>query len=576
MSYREKYRLKSGESKLNINEDIYTNIDLTNIIREIPTGEINHVVNISDLFNNERQTSTKYRISGTIIPIFSNPLMNISGNKGLGKQGESNIPDDGNGLDTLNDKIFLEDPYDNNFIGGETLTYSQSIQNFLIEKDGWFGFNDPDIFKTSQCKFFELEPTRKKFDLNTNKYNNWTLTITYPKENDYEHLLIKNGILVTELRKTNVGGIDMLLVITAIKHNLVIGDNVRLSDFSDTILNRDIEIVKLGLNNGDLMDNSFVINLDPNIISLGPINARMKRLVNGEESNYYVRKFEKLLPNNDFEMYPLAFSKNIYGDQIYQFTINQDINLFEITDNLGKPVSELYLTLIKTNSNGTFGKIKSGFDLEYLEGNINLDVSNVRRIHDGESGDIIQFESQTPLENDILINNNLFYGDIVEYNRYELFETVLSNVLHRFNTLDREKPWDTLAAKGPRREGYLYNPHNLIRVKDFSLYVEQGDNTTDGIPDYAEDLGDGRIIWRDLLDIDNTNGLNGGVNYPFTNGCHYLYDNYCFKTFRQDPFGQYDLYYQGNTLDEESYDPSDPRGKPITDKYKIRGNSNEC
>jgi len=573
---REKYKLKSSKSKLNVDEDVYTNIEITNNVREIPMGEINHVVNIAELFNTERQTSTKYRISGTILPLFSNPLLNISGNKNLGKQGESNIQEDGNGLATLNDKIFLEDPYNNNFIGGETLTYSQSIQNFLIEKDGWFGFNDPDILKSSQCRFFDLEPTRKKFDLNTNKYNNWSLTITYPKQSDYEHFLIKDGILVTELRKTNIGGIDMLLVITAIKHNLNIGDNVRFNNFPNTILNNDFEVVKLGLNNGDLINNSFVINIDPNTVSVGPVSSRIKRLVNGEESKYYVRIFEKLLPNNDFEMYPLAFSKNVYGDQIYQFIMNQDINLFELTDNLNRPVSELYLTLIKTNSNGTFGGIKSGFDLEFLEGNINLDVSNIRRIHDGQIGDNIQFESQTPLDSNVVPNDNLFHGDIVEYNRFELFETVLSKVLHRFNTLDREKSWDTLAAKGPRREGYLYYPHNLIRVKDFSLYIEQGDTSTAGIPDYAEDLGDGRILWRDLLDIDNTNGLNGGVNYPFTNGCHYLYDNYCFKTFRQDPFGQYDLYYQGNTLDEESYDPSDPRGRPITDKYKIRNNSNEC
>lgn len=103
-----------------------------------------------------------------------------------------------------------------------------------------------------------------------------------------------------------------------------------------------------------------------------------KKVVEGEELEYYVRIFSKI-PNwkfvnkepteyemykkdsdlisryqtyeNDFESHVsrLAFSKNIYGDDISEIVFSDNIDLSHLKDNLGRPLSEIYLTIIKNN-----------------------------------------------------------------------------------------------------------------------------------------------------------------------------------------------------------------------------------
>jgi hypothetical protein len=53
------------------------------------------------------------------------------------------------------------------------------------------------------------------------------------------------------------------------------------------------------------------------------------------------------------------------------------------------------------------------------------------------------------------------------------------------------------------------------------------DNKPDELyPSYAQINYDGTVSWRDILDIGYfEDGING-VDYPFVNGCHYLFDNY--------------------------------------------------
>ena len=48
------YRLKQNESKSDINEDASTSISFGGEKRLLPVGEINHVVNVSEEFNKER------------------------------------------------------------------------------------------------------------------------------------------------------------------------------------------------------------------------------------------------------------------------------------------------------------------------------------------------------------------------------------------------------------------------------------------------------------------------------------------------------------------------------------------
>ena len=52
-------------------------------------------------------------------------------------------------------------------------------------------------------------------------------------------------------------------------------------------------------------------------------------------------------------------------------------------------------------------------------------------------GDAV-FDKPLTLEDDITINENEFYGDVVEYEIVNCRETIVSNVYHRVNTAQRE------------------------------------------------------------------------------------------------------------------------------------------
>jgi len=571
---RLKHKLNEFKSKSDVNKEIFTKVDFFGEQMLLPPGEINHIVDVGKEFEKERKESSIYRIKGTITPLFSNPLMNMNTDpEPTGIFGSSFISNSGNGLDIFNNDLFKLDPNDNDFVGKPTLTYAESYENKLAESDGWFGFYEPDITKLGICRFYDIEPTRERFDLSSYKEKNWDITITYPHRKNNTHTIVQDGLLVIGSVEVEVGGVPMTAIATSTYHGLNNGDKVRLTNMPNIPYNGEFTVVRRGLDNGDLKDNYFVIRLDPSVVPIGPLTGRMKRVVNGQESEYYIRMFKKLLEiDGDYEMYQLAFSINVFNDPNYQFIINEDIDIEGLVDNLGRPLSELYLTLIKTDSGGVFHKTQSGFDLEFIAGNIINDVSNSRQITYDTS------TTQTPLENNIIPGPGTteFYGDIVEYNKFELREKILSDVLHRFNTTNREINYTNGLADGPRREGYLYNPHHIIKIREFSLYIEQGDINTIGIPDYAEDLGDGRWLWRDLLDIGIYDGEGDFLDYPFTNGVHYLHQNYCFKTMRQDPFTSYDLYYGGSSLSDPTFNPRDPIGDPITDRFTVKRSDNVC
>ena len=76
---RLKYRLRSTESQTSVDTDTFIKLNLEGSTRLLPTNDINTAVSSAEVFNNERQRTTKYRILGTIKPIISNVLFNLTG-----------------------------------------------------------------------------------------------------------------------------------------------------------------------------------------------------------------------------------------------------------------------------------------------------------------------------------------------------------------------------------------------------------------------------------------------------------------------------------------------------------------
>ena len=596
---RTKQILNKELSVKNVDNDTYLKINVENSQRLLPTNEIYKIVNVADRFNVERQRCKSYRIIGTMNTTMSNPLFNLA----------EPMNSDKYTWTWLNSTVdFLDTSYPKDGLNDETdLTYTASIKNNLKEKDGWFGVYDPDITKSGLCNYIDMEPKRERFSFipdklpflgtpNQQPVKNWEITITYPASSYKGHNMVNGGVLITNRVAANVSTRDMTAIGLSCKHNLNIGDVVRV--FNTTGYDGDHVVVRTGLDNGDLKEFYFVID-KPSTGVLSP-NSRIKKLINNVESEYYFRKFRKIktkvspiIETDDYEAYRVGFSENFFNDSIIQFVFNEDIDVTDLVDNLGRPLSEIYLTIMKTDSNKLFTNVSSGIETPYDSRLVNSntiphlrDIPSIHRIHNGTSG---IFPTHNALETNVNINNtNDIYGDLVEYNVNTLNETILATVSHRFNTINREStttklsyvyevgkatapltpPKTKMIDLGPRHEGYCYQPHHLIKIRDFSSYIEVGDQFTYGVPSYAVDLGDTRIVWRDLLDIGFNESDVKALDYPFLNNAHYMYDNYCFTVRRQDPFGVWGLYY-GNF-------PADPTGDRITDKFTINSEDDVC
>ena len=590
-------RLNSEKSKNSVDTDTFLNVNLESKQILLPPGVIDKVLNVNDRFNYERQNSKYYRILGTINPVISNCLFNLT----------DNTHNDIQTLAYFNNKVFLDTTLSKNNVSLD-LTYAESIKTYLKEVDGWFGYINPIKSGKTFCSFIDMEPKRQRFSFvpDTNSYNsslgstiqqvkNWELTITYPKDTDKKHEMVIGGLLIINAVPVIVAERNMVAFGMACLHNLNIEDTVIITGTNG--YDGTHTVVRTGLDNGDYKDYYFVIDLEPT----GSIsnNSRMKRIVEGQESEYYFRLFNKINTRNgniieedDYETYKLAFSENIYTDDITQFVFNEDIDITGLVDNLGRPLSELYLTVLKTDSDGLFTNVSSGIETPFLPilnaGDTIPFIRNVPAINKIHNGGSLPFISHKPLENNIKIADNHFYGDLVEYNKIEAQEIILADVKHRFNTINREsanaisngyvsaignyrkalQPTKAQLDLGPRQEGYLYSPHFLIKIRQYSSYVEQGDNMTEGMPDYKEDLGDGRYLWRDMLDIGFNESDVKALDYPFLNGCHYMYQNYCFSVRRQDPFNIWKLFY--------TKFPSDIIGGLTSDKFTVNSEDNAC
>ena len=262
------------------------------------------------------------------------------------------------------------------------------------------------------------------------------------------------------------------------------------------------------------------------------IQFRMVKTNGRDDCEYYVRKFKKI-PNMkngyegiedmpfDKEQYPLGFANTIYGDPILQLTYTDKVKISELRDNLNRELTDIYVTVVKRNKgykewydtttneidyskieySHCFGPVTSGFNFHHDE-NDNLTIR--KKCH--ALGDVTMINNNyVTLNNDENVINNLnseyitiddewFYGDIVEFDPNSCKETVICDVNYRFNTAQRElgekfvikydeidsDDYDvefnvktTNLTNGViRPEGYYYKPHYKIPLRGFGN-VEQ-------------------------------------------------------------------------------------------------------
>lgn len=237
-----------------------------------------------------------------------------------------------------------------------------------------------------------------------------------------------------------------------------------------------VKVQTVGDLNGDNKDRVFTVKYDDvkeiydNMQNFG---CFYKKNNGNTDCLYYFRKFKKIksVIGDDIrsDVNKIAFAKNIYGDDIAQVVFTDDIDIDGLLDHNGRPVSDIFFTIVKRNAgykewynrknfsgdtvefSHCFGKVTSGIDFCGIE-NEPFDF-NIHYLHNISSttimtkakyntlsacGETILSGVPKTIENDITIDFDEFYGDIAEYDIYNGSETIIGNVYHRFNTAQRE------------------------------------------------------------------------------------------------------------------------------------------
>ncbi|NIP31655.1 MAG: hypothetical protein GTN59_14240, partial [Candidatus Dadabacteria bacterium] len=88
----------------------------------------------------------------------------------------------------------------------------------------------------------------------------------------------------------------------------------------------------------------------------------IKRVVRDKPSQYYVRRFRSITTDyRDYDLYPAAYGVTYYNDDVAAFNFKTDIDVENLTDNLGRPLSELYLTIVKNDKDSDSTSINTQY-----------------------------------------------------------------------------------------------------------------------------------------------------------------------------------------------------------------------
>lgn len=259
-------------------------------------------------------------------------------------------------------------------------------------------------------------------------------------------------------------------------------------------------------------------------VKIKDITFYMQKITNGSPSKYYFRKFKKLeLEGQPLvkEQYDLGFATTIYNDGVTQITFTDNIDFTDITDNMGRPISEFFITFLKTNrgnkewyeeekanitgsaaekveNSHCFSKLTDGLDLHYESNDFNEDnaegqkqknLCNIRFIGGKNqkwlSENKITFDTETIDRlgvdwvnwHGITKEQDWFYGDVVEFITNEYKEYVIADVNYRFNTYQRENLIGDkkIIYHNIKTDDYDYNVDFTIEAKEAEQFIGDRD-----------------------------------------------------------------------------------------------------
>lgn len=533
----------------NTDKDVWIQAPLIGDRRTMVEGDRTRTINLEEQFNEERQKSDTFRISGKITNIFQN---SVSGKTTYAP--------------------FRDSLYYTNAIANAT---SNIPPNPNVAWEGYPQFDE----------FIVLRPTgitnHITYVTKSSSTYNWSCYISYPYSSDTQQQMsytneiynVTNNFIASDgipfvIDTNSFNGKSLVYFYCGTIHNLQVGEYVELNIPSNPsgLGGKNIfQVYLLGDGTYGTESNVFAIydlKFPAAQTTTGTIGTfkRIKNIGNITESksSYYVRIHKIITDIPDYGLSQAGFENNPFstktkleysaltpnqtqrvstkeGSKTFTFTFNKDIQIDSLKDNNGKPITELFFTIIQrgymgwfnppsTNSSNQQTAIDIGWGFNFLENSIDTwwdhtSTSNKDSIPLG-SYEFPSGSGQFFYYNDFLNSGNIIKGDFCEYNDIEQEEYVISKMYHKYS-FNNSYFYDTATPNLP--SGYVYEPHHPITIRVFSDYLEFGNpENVDNIPNYAWfSTYENTFFWRDIYTYGFIDGDGIGVDYPFINGAHY-------------------------------------------------------
>jgi len=327
----------------------------------------------------------------------------------------------------------------------------------------------------------------KELSLNTNNYD---ISLGYIKY--YEP--IPESLIVIKSRTNNI--------VTVPEKSIFSKDDIILlyKNNDDLIFTR---VIDKSVTRGQ--DLKLVIDFTGNTVgySIVPSVASYKRI------------FKKLYDTNYLKFYKSGFATNIFKEDIWQYNTYKDINLADLYNNFGLPITEVVLNFkhkkktIKTLSN----KKRTSLDSSVI-GTITYNLNTMSGV-----------EVDTTIA------------------KFSISITDVSNLF--------EVSTD-----------YFYRPYYVIQHKYFSdVVVDANIDNIFEYPNYSKIFNNGDVFFKRLLSIGYLEEGTNGADYPFLNNLHYLYSDIKFPVKRLIPIANYSIVTTSEELNYTELGNIDKRGR---------------
>ena len=419
-------------------------------------------------------------------------------------------------------------------------------------------------------------------------YYNWFFYLTYPYQNDKTKILqttfgtddfnweVGNGIPFTVSLNT-INGAPVIQFNCSLNHNLSIGESVELTISCNST--NIFDVYTIGDSYANNEERIFTIydigySLCGNFYD-GAIGL-MKRISNREnpiesKSIYYVRKHKIVTQYTDAQLTKTGFENNPFrktskfetkaltpnlssrvsvkeGNQSYNLSFKDDVDINNLLDNLNRPVTEFYVSVVNRGYFGFFNLpvnngigLKQGWEFNlgpalnsYWDNGLFFNLTNVQTQYFQKTlpnGSIQKFYHNVPYN----VGDEMD-GDVCEWNNITQTETVISDFYHKINFNQRVFRTSVIGESNPNTLGYYYKPHYKYQIKVYSDYIEKSnDNNPErfpiiNLPTYAYYSNyDLNFIWRDIYPYGFIDDFGRGVDRPFLNDKHYIHENFTFR-----------------------------------------------